>query len=157
MSLAAALVLYAVESAFPSPLPFLRVGLANIVTLLLILTMGVREAVLVTGLRVVVASLILGTFLGPGFLVAIVGGLSSAVAMGAAARMALPPLGVVGVSLIGAAAHNLAQVSAVGWLYVGVGPALRLIPAALFLAAAAGLATGLVARFVLEKLPPRAA
>jgi heptaprenyl diphosphate synthase len=151
--LGVALVLHAVESLVPMPAPFVRVGLANIVTLVALLGMGFGAAVLITVLRVVIGSLIVGTFLGPGFVLSMAGGLAAVLVMGAAAKAARPPLGVVGVSLTGAAAHNLAQLGAVAVLYTGAGAALRLAPVALVAAAASGFGVGLVALFVLEKLP----
>jgi heptaprenyl diphosphate synthase len=152
MFVAAALVLYAVEAALPSLFPFLRLGLANIVTVVVLLTMGFADAIIVTVLRVTIASLIVGTFAGPGYALAMSGGLSAAVAMGLGSRLS-PPLGVVGLSVIGAAAHNLAQLGVVAGLYTGARGALVLVPMALIVSGAAGLATGLVAFFVLEKLP----
>ena len=80
------------------------------------------------------------------------GGIAAVVGMGLAVRLALPPLGVVGLSMIGAACHNVAQVGAVAALYTGPGPAARLLPAAFLLAAGAGLATGFVALFALGRL-----
>ena len=152
MLLGVALALYAVESALPSPFPFMRIGLANIATLLALVTLGFADAVTVTVLRVIVASLVVGTFMGPGFGLAMAGGVAGAVGMGLAARYALPPLSVVGVSVVGAALHNVAQLGVVAGFYTGVGPALRLLPAALLLSAATGLVTGLFALFSLEKL-----
>lgn len=150
--LAVALVLYGVESALPSPVPFLRIGLANAVTVFVLVSMGMADAVLVTILRVTVASLIVGTFLGPGFAMAMAGGIAASLAMGFAAQAALPPLGVVGLSLIGAAFHNVAQLAVVAGLYTGPSGAARLLPFALLMAAVSGLVTGLVALFALEKL-----
>jgi heptaprenyl diphosphate synthase len=152
MFVAAALVLYGVEAALPSPFPFLRLGLANIATLVVLLTMGVADAVIVTVLRVTIASVIVGTFAGPGYALAMAGGLSAALAMGAFSHVS-PPLGVVGLSLIGAACHNLTQLGVVAGLYTGPSGAAVLLPMALVVSAGAGLATGLVAFFVLEKLP----
>ena len=152
--LAAALVLYGIESALPSPFPLLKIGLANIVTLFVLVSMGFADALIITVLRVTVASLIVGTFLGPGFAMAMAGGIAAAVAMGLAVRVAFPPLGVVGVSLVGAAAHNVAQLGVVAGIYTGPSAAARLLPAALLIAAASGLGTGLVALFALEKLAP---
>jgi heptaprenyl diphosphate synthase len=152
MLLGVALALYAVESALPSPFPFLRIGLANIATLIALLTLGFADALAVTVLRVTIASLVVGTFLGPGFGLAMAGGLAGAVGMGLAARYALPPLSVVGVSMIGAALHNLAQLGVLAGFYTGRGPALRLLPVALLVSVATGLATGLFALFALEKL-----
>jgi len=72
--------------------------------------------------------------------------------MGLAARFALPPLSVVGLSLLGAALHNLAQLGVLAGFYTGPGPALRLLGPALLISAVTGLVTGLVALFALEKL-----
>jgi heptaprenyl diphosphate synthase len=96
--------------------------------------------------------LIVGTFAGPGYALAMAGGLAAAVGMGAFARLS-PPLGVIGLSLIGAACHNLAQLGVVAGLYTGPSGARALLPVALVASAGAGFATGLVAFFVLEKLP----
>ena len=145
MLLGIALALYAVESALPSPFPFLRIGLANIATLIALITLGFTDALAITVLRVIVASLVVGTFLGPGFGLAMAGGVAGVVGMGLAARFAFSPLSVVGV-------HNLAQLGVLSWFYTGPGPALRLLPAALLVSAATGLATGLIALFALEKL-----
>jgi len=152
MLLGVALTLYAVESALPSPFPFLRIGLANIATLIALITLGFADALAVTVLRVVVASLVVGTFLGPGFGLAMAGGVAGAVGMGLAARFAFPPLSVVGVSVVGAVLHNLAQLGVLSGFYTGPGPAVRLLPVALLVSAATGLATGLIALFALEKL-----
>ena len=45
MLLGVALALYAVESALPSPFPFMRIGLANVATLLALMTLGFADAV----------------------------------------------------------------------------------------------------------------
>jgi len=152
--LALALVLHAVEGLLPTPLPFARLGLANIVTLLAVVAFGLADAVLLTALRVMLASLLAGTFLGPGFAMSLAGGLTAAVAMWAVFRLWCPPLGIVGVSLVGAAAHNVAQVVTVGTIFTGAAAAARLLPVALLLAAVAGLATGLAAHFVLARIRP---
>lgn len=154
MLLGVALALYAVESALPSPFPFVRVGLANIATIVALLMLGLGDALAVTVLRVLIASLVAGTFLGPAFAMAMSGGVAAALTMGFAVRFAFPPLGVVGIGVAGAVAHNLAQLVVLAGLYTGPEPAMRLVPAALLIAAATGAGTGLVVLFVLEKLGP---
>ncbi len=150
--LAAALVLHAVERFIPQPFPFARLGLANVVTVIALLTLGFRDALLLTILRVLLASLIVGTFLGPTFALSAAGGIAAVLAMGAARKVAFPPLGVAGLSMLGAAAHNVAQLGVVGSLYLGWSAAWRLLPAALLLAAVAGLVTGLVAFLALGRM-----
>jgi heptaprenyl diphosphate synthase len=136
----------------PIPFPFIRIGLANVVTVIALLWLGFGDALLITVLRVVIASVIVGTFLGPGFMLSISGGIAAVFAMGVAVRLAAPPLGVVGVSVVGAAFHNAGQLWALAGMYTGGEAALRLLPAALLFAAASGIITGLIALFVLEKL-----
>ena len=77
-----ALALHGFESMFPSPVPWLRLGLANIVTLITLLLYGLRAAVTVTLIRVVLASILNGTFLGPAFLLSLGGGILSTLSMG---------------------------------------------------------------------------
>ena len=64
---AAAIVLTVAEAAIPLPLPGVKPGLANIVTLVVLARWGWREAAWVALLRVLVGSLVLGQFLAPGF------------------------------------------------------------------------------------------
>jgi len=153
MLVAVGLVLNLVDRMIPSPVPFARLGLANVVTLVALVAFGLPEALVVTGVRVTVAALVVGTFGGPAFLLALAGGLASALAMGALVRTSMPPLGVVGVSLVGAAVHNVTQLAVVAALFVGATAATGLLPAALLVSAPAGFATGIVAWLVLNRLP----
>lgn len=150
--LAVALVLHGVERLVPTPFPFVRIGLANVATVLALVALGFRDALLLTVLRVALASVIGGLFLGPAFAMSMAGGLAAVAVMGAARRAAFPPLGVVGLSLLGAAAHNAAQLAVVAGFYAGWHASLRLLPAALLLAAATGLVTGFIAFFAIERL-----
>jgi heptaprenyl diphosphate synthase len=153
MLVGAGLVLQAVDRLIPSPVPFARLGLANVVTLVALVALGLPEALIVTAVRVSVGALILGTFGGPAFVLAAAGGLVSALVMGALVRWVVPPLGVVGTSLVGAAAHNVTQLAVVGALFTGLGAAAALAPAALLVSAPAGFATGAAAWLVLNRLP----
>ncbi|TPW14001.1 MAG: heptaprenyl diphosphate synthase, partial [Halothiobacillaceae bacterium] len=64
---AIAITIHILESALPSPLPGIKPGLANAVTVAALVLFGWRTAVWVGLLRVVVGSLIIGTFLTPTF------------------------------------------------------------------------------------------
>ncbi len=139
------------ERALPVPVPFLRLGLANTVVIYAIMTMGLTDALVLVVLRVLIVSMTVGGFPGPTFMLALGGGLASALAMGAA-RLASPPLGIVGVSLVGALFHNLGQLAVVAALFVGPGPAARLAPLGALMAAATGLITGITALLVMMRL-----
>jgi len=64
---AAAIALTVAEAAIPLPLPGIKPGLANIVTLIVLWRYGWRDAAWVSLLRVLAGSLLLGQFLAPAF------------------------------------------------------------------------------------------
>ena len=74
---AAAIVLTVAEAAIPLPLPGVKPGLANIVTLIVLARWGWRDAVWVALLRVFAGSLLLGQLFAPGFFLSLSGSLAS--------------------------------------------------------------------------------
>ena len=68
---ALAITIHLLESVIPSPIPGLKPGFANIVTIIVLCQFGIAMAAWVNVLRVVVSSLILGTFLSPTFMLSI--------------------------------------------------------------------------------------
>ncbi len=58
-------VQHRVEALLPLPAPWIKLGLANVMTLLALVFLGFREALIVTGMRIFLGSIIGGTFLGP--------------------------------------------------------------------------------------------
>ncbi len=148
---AAALGLTLAEAAIPMPLPGVKPGLANIVTLVVLLMYGWRMAVWVGLLRVVAGALLLGSFLTPAFVLSFAGALGS-LALLALCRGLYPRwVGPVGLSVLAAYAHVATQLMVVDlWLM----PAVNLLGLApLFLTAAwlTGLANGLAATWLLRE------
>jgi heptaprenyl diphosphate synthase len=74
---AAAIGLSLIDAAIPMPLPGVKPGLANIVTLIVLARYGWVAAAWVSGLRVFAGSLLLGYFLSPGFFMSLSGALCS--------------------------------------------------------------------------------
>jgi heptaprenyl diphosphate synthase len=151
MYAAAAVGLTLAEAAFPSPIPGLKPGLANIVTLVVLVLFGWRMAAWVTLLRVVAGALLLGSFLTPGFVLSLAGALASLMLLTLCRGLYPRLLGAVGLSVLAAFAHVGAQLMVVDlWLMPGV-TLLPLTP--LFLAAAwvTGLVNGLVAARLLAE------
>ena len=60
-------VLHRLEAMLPLPTPWVKLGLANIMTLVALVFLGFRAAVEVTLLRVLLGSVLGGTFLSPTF------------------------------------------------------------------------------------------
>lgn len=148
---AAAVGLTLAEAAIPLPLPGVKPGLANIVTLVVLYRFGWRAAVWVSLLRIVAGALALGTFLTPTFVMSLAGGLASLAVLAALVRLPRRLVGPVGLSVLAAFAHIGAQLGVVAvWLMPGV----NLVPLlAVFLGAAwlSGLVNGLVVAGLLEK------
>lgn len=118
---AAAVGLGLAETALPSPIPGLKPGLANIVTLLVLLRYGWPIAVWVTLLRVVATALLLGSFLTPTFVLSLAGALAALATLGVFSRFTALGLGPVGLSLLAAFAHVGMQLMVVDlWLMPGV-------------------------------------
>ncbi|KAI5914130.1 Gx transporter family protein [Thauera sp. 2A1] len=161
---AAAIVLTVAEAAIPLPLPGVKPGLANIVTLIVLARWGWREAVWVALLRVFAGSLLLGQFLAPGFFLSLSGAIASLVVLGLAVHLPRRWFGPVSHSILAAFAHIGAQlVVARLWLVPHDG-VFYLTPVFSAAAVVFGLVNGLVAARLLVELaaaeraatPPRA-
>ena len=61
------MVLHRLEILIPLPSPWIKLGLANVMTLVTLIFFGLRDAVTVTLLRIMLGSIIGGTFLSPTF------------------------------------------------------------------------------------------
>ncbi|MBF0317603.1 MAG: Gx transporter family protein, partial [Nitrospirae bacterium] len=105
-----AIALHGFERLIPTPVPWMRFGLANIITLLAMLMYGFRAALTVTLIRVTVGSFVIGTFLGPAFILSLSGGGLSVLSMGLVHRVVPGAFSPLGLSLTGAFFHNLGQI-----------------------------------------------
>lgn len=146
---ALALALHLLEAQIPTPLPWVRPGLANLMTLIALLRLGWRSALLVTLLRVVIGGLLLGGFAGPAFLLSLAGGVASTLVMALLAPGAWRLWSPVGVSAAGAAAHGAAQVFVLAAVLLGGADLHWLLPWVLVPALISGVATGLLANLAL--------
>lgn len=75
-------ILHRMEALLPLPSPWIKLGLANLMTLVALVFLGFKEAVIVTFLRVVIGSILGGTFLGSTFFLSMVGGITAILIMG---------------------------------------------------------------------------
>lgn len=107
---AQASVLHFLESMFPSPLPIpgVKLGLANIITLLALIVFDFKTTLQITVLRTILGSLLSGTLLGIGFFMSFSGAITAAFLMAFLLRF-VKGFSLVGISIAGAAAHNLGQ------------------------------------------------
>ncbi len=111
MLLGAGIALYIVEAFYvPAlPIPGAKLGLANIVTLLLLVFYGWREVLLNVVMRTIIGSIVTGTFMTPAFFFSLSGALISALVMIVVFTRFFGKFSLVGVSLLGAVSHNMTQ------------------------------------------------
>jgi heptaprenyl diphosphate synthase len=106
---AAAIALTVAEAAVPSPLPGIKPGLANIVTLVVLARHGWKDAAWVTLLRVVAGSLLLGQLLAPGFFLSLAGAITSLAALALCRWLPERWFGPISASVLAAFAHIAGQ------------------------------------------------
>lgn len=131
-----------IDMSIPSPIPGVKPGLANIVTLLVLFRFEWYVALNVSILRIVACGLLFGGFLSPGFLMSVVGGISSLLTLLLIYRV--KGVGPIGCSIIAAFAHIMGQlVLARIWLIPHEG-VWYLLPIFLSAACVFGLVNGLI-------------
>ncbi|MFZ3088507.1 MAG: Gx transporter family protein, partial [Methylotenera sp.] len=100
-----AIALHMVEAVIPSPLPGVKPGSANIVTLYVLLQYGFATAAWVSILRVFASSLLMGQFMSPTFVLSLSGALLSLGVLWLAMRLPKRYFSAVTLSILAAFAH----------------------------------------------------
>jgi heptaprenyl diphosphate synthase len=151
--LSGGIILQAVEALYLPPLviPGAKIGLANSITLVMIVLFGWRDVMTHVVLRVTVVALMTGTFLSTAFIYSLSGGLVSAGLMLIWHRFAYGYLSYAGISLIGAISHNLTQL-ALAVVILGHIGVLMFLPVLLLLALIAGVPNGLLVNSLAPRL-----
>jgi len=142
---ALAIAIHIFEASFPSPLPGVKPGLANIITLLVMMLFGWRMAAWVSLLRVIVGSLLLGTFLSPTFILSLSGALAALLMLGVTKLLLGRVLGLIGFAVLAALAHMLAQFFVAYTLFMPHPALLHLLPILLSAALIFGIFSGIIA------------
>lgn len=148
--IAFALVAHTIENAIPVPIaiPGAKLGLANVFTLLTLVLLGFPEALLVAVVRTVLGSIFAGNFPGLGFVLSFSGAVTATVVMAAAGGLwRQGRLSLASVSILGAAAHNTAQVSMAAWLINNPALLRVYLPILLVIAIPTGFFTGLTVMY----------
>lgn len=149
---AIALTIFAIESALPPllPIPGVKLGLSNIVTLILLLNYKPSDAFLVLLMRILLSGFFAGQMLS--ILYSLAGGLLCFITM-CAVNWLLQKHYIYLTSIIGAVFHNLGQILA-ACLLTGVSAVILYFPALVISGILTGLFTGLAAHFTQKYLMP---
>lgn len=150
LMLAMALVIHIVESMLPSLVfivPGLKLGLTNIITLIMIYKFRVGECILIVFLRVMIASIFGG---GPSmFLFSLTGALFSLFVMLFAKKERFLGLSTIGVSVLGSIFFNIGQLTVAAFM-IKSASIFSYLPIMGLMSIATGIFVGLVANSVLK-------
>ncbi|HHC71358.1 MAG TPA: Gx transporter family protein [Thiotrichales bacterium] len=151
---ALAVTIHVAESALPSPLPGVKPGLANVVTIVTLAWFGWHACAWVSGLRVVAGSLLTGTFLSPTFLLAAAGAGAALLVLWPASRLPGRGFSPLGLSLLAAMGHMAGQFLLAWWLLIPHPALLGLLPPLMTAAVIFGIVSGIIALRIVEQGPP---
>lgn len=148
---ALAIALSVLEAGIPSPIPGIKPGLANIITLIALWRFGWRDAAWISMLRIIGSGIVIGGFLSPGFAMSLMGGISSLLALAAVQYLPRRWFGPVSHSLAAAFAHMAGQLLLARLWLIPHNGIYHLVP----LFAAAALVFGVVNGVITAKLLSR--
>jgi heptaprenyl diphosphate synthase len=146
-----AIGLHIFEAALPSLGPWFKPGLANLITLLALVLMGPKQALSLALGRIIIGSFFIGTLFTPTFVISLAGGMAAALIMIAAWRW-IPGISLIGVSLLGALAHMLAQFVTVESLFIQQPALYYALPPLLLLSCVSGWINGALAGYIAARL-----
>ena len=147
-----AITIHIAESALPSPLPGIKPGLANVVTIIVLIKFGWQAAAWVNLLRVLAGSLLIGTFLSPTFILSLGGALVSTSVLILLAKLPWIKCSAFGYSIASAMAHTMTQFWLAYCLFISHDGLFYLLPILMTFALIFGIVNGLIAIAVLKKL-----
>lgn len=150
---ALAIALSLAERLFPLeaviPIPGIKLGLANVVTLFALAQLSVGEAFSILICRVALSSLLMGSV--TAFLFSLFGGCLSLLVMNLLLPQAGKTCSLPGISMAGAAAHHIGQVAA-AVLWMKTTAVVVYLPPLLVMSIPLGIVTGITASVTISHL-----
>ena len=143
------MVLSYLESLIPVfvAIPGIKVGLANVAVIFTLYKIGDKEAVIISLIRVALISMLFSN--AATFLYSIAGAIFSLTLMIILKR--LTPLHVVGISVVGGVAHNVAQIFVAG-LLLRTDVLIYYLPFLLLSGVIAGIAVGIAGAILVDRV-----
>ena len=146
---AAAIAIAILESFIPSVgIPGVKMGLANIVILIILYELGIWEAIVVNLLRVLTVSLVRGTFLSMGFLMSLTGAVFSLGIM-ILFHLLIKKFSIIGVSVIGSLFHVVGQIL-IAMIFLGSAYIFLYLPVIAISAIITGVFVGIAAKLIIR-------
>jgi heptaprenyl diphosphate synthase len=111
-----------------------------------------KEAVIVTFLRVVIGSILGGTFLGPTFSLSLVRGIAAILIMGMLYKIGKAHMSLIGISMFGAYTHTLVTSLCVYYFLIRESSFFTLLPFFFSFALLTGVLTGCIANTLTRQM-----
>jgi heptaprenyl diphosphate synthase len=146
MMLSLAIIVNYMETFIPVFVPGVRLGLANVIILIMLYEFNFYETFIVDLLRIFIVSLIRGTFLAPVFFMSLSGGMLSLFGMFILSKAKI--FSAIGVSSFGAILHTLGQILAL-IIIVSNYNVINYVPIIGLLSVLTGILSGLIAHVYL--------
>ncbi|MCM8900970.1 Gx transporter family protein [Caldicoprobacter algeriensis] len=145
-----ALVLHLIEGFMPVVAPGIKLGLANIMTLVTLVLFGFKEALVVVIVRSVLGSLLAGSV--TAMLYSLAGGILSCLVMGWLYFRWRAYFSMMGISTAGAIFHNIGQLLVASWVFGTIGILFTYLPVLTVAAVGTGFFVGLASRYIIKYL-----
>jgi heptaprenyl diphosphate synthase len=142
--LAIAIILNIVESLWQViPVPGAKIGLANIVTVIILFVYKPTDSIYFVIIRVIFVSILTGKLFNPIFYMSLSGGIFASLSM--VILFKLDFFGLLGISVLGSIMHTIGQI-VMGIFVVGSIAVISYLPVMLLISVPAGIVTGIVAK-----------
>ncbi|MBC8526877.1 MAG: Gx transporter family protein [Candidatus Cloacimonetes bacterium] len=146
-----AVLFFILENFLPKPLPFFRIGLANIFVLLIMIKIDLFSALIVSLSKIILGNLFSGLLFTPVILFSLLSSLVALLAMYLSTRSKIG-FSLIGISIIGALFHNITQLGVAYVLLIRNARIFTLFPIMVVLALITGIITGFIATILNNKL-----
>ena len=145
----ATIIIAVIESFIPSiGIPGVKLGLANIMILIILYELGILDAILVNLSRVLLVGIIRGTIFTMGFLMSLTGAVMSLGIM-IFFYVIVKKFSIIGVSVIGSLFHVTGQIL-IAWLFLETAYILYYLPIIALSAIVTGVLVGIVAKLIIR-------
>jgi len=141
-------VLYIIEGLIPKPLPWIKIGIANISVVVAIHFFNLRFLIKLVIYRVILGSLLTASLFTPGFFLALTGGLASLLTMNIFYKTAHNYISPIGLSIVGGVTHIFTQLFIVYLFIIKDSTIFFMTPIILIL----GLLSGYIVGFLAYKI-----
>ncbi len=145
-------LLYLIEGAIPKPFPWMKLGLANIITIIALYFFDLKFLLKLIMLRVFTGALITATLFTPTFFLSLSGGMMAVLAMYVVFKICRKFLSPVGISIVGAEVHIFTQLIFVYLFLIKDKTIFSITPLLLLISLFTGTFVGFISNKVILKL-----